>query len=222
MKLITSWDDGCRKDLRLAKMLYEEGVDATFYWPCALEKSKNLDRVKQFLTMNDCKEIANFFNVGSHGYNHMILKPGEESKKYPFACSTMRRVNWEIVSSRMFWQDATGQDVDSFSYPSGKFTGAVKKLVEKAGYKNARSTEVGSLDGGSDPYETPTTVHVGFDRSQYGDLPWEKFAEKMVEKSKSMPDAVFHLFGHSWEIDISNSWNDLRSLLKTLKALSSD
>ena len=203
MKVIASWDDGGVGDLRLAELMSKYNIPSIFYWPVHLEKSKNVGRVGKFLTLDQCKEIAKAHEVGSHTVTHNWLTK----------LNTQQARN-EVFESRKFWQDETGQDVNSLCYPRGYTNTMTIILVKNAGYTNARTTGVGVLDGGDDPYRTPTTVHVGVDRTEYKGKTWEAFARQML--SQATENSIYHIMGHSWELDRENDWDALESLLKEL------
>ena len=208
MKIIATWDDGAKQDFRIADLMEKYKIPTIFYWPCALKKSQNLTRVKQFLNLKECKEIAKNFTIGSHTYNHLHLKKeiiNEEQAKF------------EIFNSRKFWQDETGQSIDTFCYPRGRFSIEYKKMVECAGYKSARGIMVGKLDDGEDPYYTDTTVHVGIKREEYKELTWLEYAMVMFKQAQEIKNSTFHMFGHSWEIEANNEWKNLESLLRNIQ-----
>lgn len=211
MKILTSWDDASYHDLRIAELLKKYNLPGIFYWPVNLEKSKNMSRVKKWLSLSDCKEIAKSFEVGSHTITHQWLSE----------LNTKQARN-EIFDSRKYWQDQTGQTVETFCYPRNKQNTIVRLLVKNAGYKSARTTVIGHLDVGDDPYLTPTTVHIGIDRLEYKGKPWEVFARDMLEKAKNDPNAVYHLFGHGWEIEEFGDWENLEKLLKELWEVTTD
>lgn len=171
MRLMATWDDAAVQDLRIAELMARYEVPTVFYWSCALKKSKNLKGVKEFLSLKECKEIAKTFTVGSHSYSHSHLKKDVLSSS---------EARFEIFGSRKFWQDETGQVVDTFCYPRGRFDLEYKEMVRLAGYSSARGVGVGSLDGGDDPYYRSTTVHVGIARAEYGGLSWLEYARSMA------------------------------------------
>lgn len=203
MKILTSWDDASHEDLKIAELLKKYNLPGIFYWPVNLEKSKNMKRVKKWLSLAECKEIAQSFEVGSHTITHQWLSE----------LNTKQARN-EIFDSRKFWQDQTGQEINTFCYPRNKQNTIVRMLVKNAGYTSARTTIVGHLDPGQDLFQTPTTVHVGVDRVEYKDKSWEIFAREMLEKADE--NSIYHLFGHGWEIEASNDWKHLETLFKEL------
>lgn len=204
MKVIASWDDASFYDRKMADLMKKYNVKTVFYWPCNLDKSRNMNKCNKFLALNDCKELAKDFEVGSHTVTHNWLPD----------LNTQQARN-EIFDSRKFWQDVTGQAVESFSYPRGRHNELVRILVKNAGYKEARTTIVGHLKPNDDPLQMHTTVHVGIDRKEYKDISWELFARKMIKEAKD--DSVYHLWGHSWEIELYKDWENLENLLKELQ-----
>lgn len=208
MRIIATWDDGAKQDLRLADLMAKYKIPTIFYWPCALKNSQNLTRVKQFLNLKECKGIAKHFTIGSHTYNHLHLKKETINEK---------QAKFEIFNSRKFWQDETGQSVDTFCYPRGRFSVEYKDMVKCAGYKSARGVMVGSLNDGKDPYYTQATVHVGIKREEYKNLTWIEYAVMMFKQAQEIKNSTFHMFGHSWEIEANNEWENLESLLKDIQ-----
>jgi peptidoglycan/xylan/chitin deacetylase (PgdA/CDA1 family) len=205
MKIISSWDDGSKEDIKLAEMLEKYGVKSIFFWPVNLEKSLNCSKIKEFLTLKDCEQIAKKHEIGSHTVTHSYLTRIE-----------LPQAEKEIKNSRKFWQDLTKQDVDWFCYPRGWANEDLKQLVKKHGYKYARNTLVGNVSNDhDDPYFIDTSVHVGYNREQYGVLTWQEYFVKMYEKAKA-ENGTFHFWGHSWELTLNKAWNDLERLLKTL------
>lgn len=202
-KIKATWDDGCVHDLRVAELMRKYGINTVFYWPYHLEKSKNVGRVGKFLSMAQCKELGKEFPVGSHTVTHNHLTK-----------ITVKQARNEIFDSKKLWEDALGKPVTSLCYPRGYANTMIKILVKNAGYEDARSTAVGHLQPG-EQYFQATTVHVGVDRVEYKGKCWEMFAREMLEKCTE--DSTYHLFGHSWEIEAANDWDNLEGLLKELK-----
>ena len=43
---------------------------------------------------------------------------------------------------------------------------------------------------------------------------WSHYAELLFQMSVLETDAVFHIWGHSWEIEASRMWGQLEAFLK--------
>jgi len=207
MKIVTSWDDGCKHDFKIVELLEKHELPGIFYWPCNLAKSKNVGKVKEFLTLNDCIEIAKKFDVGSHTVSHQYLTD-----------LNVKQARNEIFESKKFWEDVLKREITSFCYPRGRNNGLIRVLVKNAGYKDARTTIVGCTQKSTDPILTNTTVHVGIDRVEYKGKCWEMYAREMLEKARKEENSIFHIFGHSWELEKEKDWKALDELFKELKS----
>jgi len=206
MILLASWDDGAKTDLRMAELMQKYNISCTFYWPSMLGSHKNRGKAKSFLTIDECKELAKSFEIGSHSMSHNFMNKLD-----------IARISNEIHESRKFWQDCTGQSINSFAYPKDSLSNLTKTLVKGAGYTNARSSQVCSLTPGEDLFAKKCTLQIGINRLEYNNKSWVLFADEIMKQVTD--DSVFHLFGCSWEIDAFNEWDRLEHLLKQLQLL---
>lgn len=206
MIVLASWDDGGAADVKMAELMAKYNINATFYWPSRLGQHKNTGRCNHWLTQSECKEVASKFRIGSHSATHQFMKK-----------MSIEAICMEINESRKELQDLTGQAIDTFAYPKNSLCPMVKCFLPAAGYKDARTQVVGLLTNPfNDPYQTPCTVQIGIDRIEYNNICWEMFAREMLAKAQEQPDSVFHMFGHSHEIEEFNDWEPLEELLKLL------
>lgn len=206
MKIVTSWDDACKHDLKVVELLEKYNLPGIFYWPCNLARAKNVGRIQEFLTLNDCVEISKKFEVGSHTVTHQYLPD-----------LNVQQIKNEIVVSKKFWEKLIDKPVTSFCYPRGRNNGMIRLLVKGAGYTDARTTIVGCTQPSQDPFLTTTSVHIGIDRVEYKGKCWEDFARDMLKRARE-EDSIFHIFGHSWEIEKEKDWQALEDLFKEMKS----
>ena len=209
----TSWDDGSVYDLRLAKLLKKYQIPATFYIPL-----KNNER--EVLSRPQIQTIAKDFEIGCHGITHTDLTQltEEESER-------------EIRVSKEKLERIVRKEIVSFCYPQGKYTDTIKQLVGKAGFDSARTTRLFATTIG-DTLLLPTTVHAynhnplvypyeGLDRKLFYQLAirhkkivdWEILAYSALDYCLSH-GGIFHLWGHSWEIEASNDWAKLERVFQ--------
>lgn len=205
MEILASWDDGSIADLKMAELMSKYDVPTIFYWPSMLEKAKNRSTTSSWLTEENCKEIASRFEIGSHSMSHQ-----------PMNRMTIPQLAVEITDSRKYWQDVTGQEINSFAYPKNSINNMAKALIKGAGYKSARTSITGWLKSGDDPFAIQCTVQIGIDRIEYSDKCWEYFADEMLEKAND--ESVFYIFGNSWDVETHNDWDALESLIKKIKS----
>ncbi len=220
--ITTSWDDGHPLDLKLAELLRKYDIPATFYIP--------IDRVKRgCMNPGEIREIGESFDIGGHTYHHVKLPriSVEEAER-------------EIVDGKRRLEEIAGTELLSFCYPYGRFNDRVISIVKEAGFIGART--VRSLTRSiKDPFRMGTTVCAanwwfapyikhslasrdlglfGFMlRSNLFFKGWDRIAmgtlDFVIENG-----GVWHLWGHSWEIDAHNDWGRLEEVLRKTSALS--
>lgn len=220
--ITTSWDDGSICDLKLANLLKKYNIPATFYIPIKADFINVLDPVK-------IRDISKNFDIGGHTYNHQHLT--EVSR---------RIASKEIVESKKKLEDIIGRKTELFSYPGGVWNGEIIELTKKAGFKGARTIErfKTSID---DPYKMGITSHVynhgalsqikqligsgeeGLIFNLIGELLLNKdWAETSLLTLKECikEGGIWHLFGHSWEIEKYDFWEGLEALFREIKKIS--
>ena len=126
--------------------------------------------------------------------------------------------DYEINESLNWWKQS-GIDVTSFCYARGYFNDDIKAKVKKAGYKTARTVKIGYLNPATDPYETNTTLHIGYDRSEYG-MDWLSYAKLKVTEALQLQEngesVIYRIFGHSEELHRYQQWDNFGLFLRYL------
>jgi peptidoglycan/xylan/chitin deacetylase (PgdA/CDA1 family) len=220
--ITTSWDDGHPRDLKLAEMLSKYDIPATFYLP--------LKRVKRgCMNSSEIREISEGYDIGGHTYHHVCLPDisGKEAEK-------------EILDGKRELEEITGRKLTAFCYPYGEYNGRVIKMVRKAGFIGARTMK--SLTRRiRDPFRMGSTVYAT-DRwlaSYVGHsflLPDLRLLFLMMKKNLLFKGwdrvaletldfilangGIWHLWGHSWEIDADGDWRRLEVVLREVSSLS--
>ena len=100
--ITTSWDDGNPSDMRLAEMLTRHGLTGTFYIPRKIDSGLMEER--------QIRELGQTFEIGAHTLNHVFLADVDDG--------TARE---EVVGSRKWVQDLTGQLCPMFCPPAGRY-----------------------------------------------------------------------------------------------------
>ena len=212
----TSWDDGNPLDKKLVKLLMKYKIEATFYVP--LQNKKN-----QVLEESEIKEISRNFEIGGHTYNHSILTELSDEE-----------IEFELSKSKESLEKITGKEIISFCYPKGQYNKKIMKKVEQTGYKGGRTAEIFRINF-DNPYELNTTVQAvdrilaskgkGFLKTSNLGLAkkllsggnlfknWNLIAKKTLDYVLEN-GGVWHLWGHSWEIERNNDWEKLEDLLQ--------
>lgn len=213
----TSWDDGDRRDLKIAEMLHSHGLKGTFYVPVQ-------DSFVTPLTNSELRDLSSAgFEIGAHSLSHHVLTRLSEKEL----------VN-EIQTCKQSLEQMLGLELRMFCYPNGRYNPVVLSHVQKAGYKGARTTRMLASGLNFTPYKMPTTLQayphrpIAYVRSIKAAGSLQTMSARLrdllrcrnwVDLGKTLFDEVFaaggmwHLYGHSWEIDSLALWPQLRELL---------
>lgn len=223
MNFVTSWDDGHPKDQRIADLLFEFGLNGTFYIPISNKESKPV------MNISTIRELDKKFEIGSHTYDHSYLL-GMSKKE----CSD------QIQHGKDQLEQILGHEVKGFCYPGGKYSNSIIQVVKESGFEYARTIENLSLDSGEDRWKIPTTlqfyphnnlvllknyIHHGNYINKYpiinAAIKSKNFMDFLLRIIEITADteSILHIWGHSWEIDKLNLWVELRSFLKSISTL---
>jgi peptidoglycan-N-acetylglucosamine deacetylase len=216
----TSWDDGHVLDLRLAEMLDEAGVSATFYVALANREIAARDRIPR----GAVRTLSERFEIGSHSQTHAVLT------KMPIA-----QARREMMDSKAALSDLTGKPVDTFCYPKGAHNSRLADAARDCGYLYARTIRSFELDLPADPWRAPTTleaarpclrrwpvvcartISMGLD-SPAVRSDWSARAIALFDRALA-DNAVFHLWGHSWVLERRQQWKRLQRVLQHISQL---
>jgi peptidoglycan/xylan/chitin deacetylase (PgdA/CDA1 family) len=206
----TSWDDGHPLDLRVAAVLARYGLRGTFYVPLLPVAARVLGRTE----MRELLDMG--MEIGSHTVTHAVLTelPDAEADR-------------ELSNSRRMLEDSLGVEVSSFCYPKGRFSTRITRRARLAGYRLCRTTVDFRTGVHFDPVRMPVSLqlfphgasayyrHALRHRNWRGLWNWrgrfggatelEGLASRMLDRIREH-GGVFHLWGHSWEIEERGLW----------------
>jgi peptidoglycan-N-acetylglucosamine deacetylase len=214
----TSWDDGDPADLRLAELLRSKEIGGTFYVPITPYQARPA------LSHAELRSLSSEgFEIGAHGFSHKLLwgLSSEELAK-------------EVSPCKPILEDILGTEVRMFCYPRGRYDSNVVRTLKEAGYWGARTVRMLATRLEFNPFEMPTTVqiapHPKFNyfknvararkmeglqvclahRTSLGN--WLELGKRLFD-SVLQDGGVWHLYGHSWEIEEMGLWEDLEQIL---------
>ena len=215
----TSWDDGDPRDWKVADRLVASGVRGTFYVPL----TGNLGGPT--LSSSEIRSLAFAgFEVGAHTVSHRSLTG-----------LSLEEVRHEVRDSKKSLQDILGHEVSMFCYPRGRYDARVLQEVRRAGFEGARTTRMLSLRADFPRFEMPTTVQAyphstlaymrNLTRGKnvpglFRYITSLRFYRRWADLGRVLFDqaleegGVWHLYGHSWEIDELGLWGQLAELLR--------
>jgi peptidoglycan-N-acetylglucosamine deacetylase len=214
----TSWDDGDASDLRIAEMLLDRSLRGTFYVPL------HPFRDHPALSVSDLRSMTSAgLEIGAHGIDHEILSQlsADETLRVAEKCKHVL-------------EDHLGADISMFGYPRGRYNRRSIDCLQKAGYRGARTTRMVSTRLRFSPFEMPTSSQVyphtpvrylrnltrGCSlRAMYDyfinlrcESDWVQLAKMLFDRVLEQ-GGVWHIYGHSWEIDELGLWDGLKRVL---------
>ena len=196
LNFISSWDDGSKYDLRLVEMLKKYELGGIFFlnYPAGEIREK------------DIKEIYDLgFEIGGHTVQH-----------FPDCKIVDIELLFDDISyNKEALQDIIGEEIINFCYPRGRYDQRVIDVIKQNEYKTARTTKVGETKWPDDFYQIKTSIHV-FKREKYLEKSWSEMAVALAYLA-SQDNGLFHLWGHSKEIDKFGQWENLENFFKYLK-----
>lgn len=96
------------------------------------------------LDRDDVRALSRIVDFQSHSMTHPILT----------RCSA-RDAEWEIDESRREVAALSGAACTHFSFPNGSYGERELQLVSRAGYRSARTTDLGWVGASTDPFRLP-------------------------------------------------------------------
>lgn len=222
----TSWDDGSKFDLRLCDLFSKYNIRGTFYIPKQFEL--------RTLSDNEIKEISKHHEIGAHTLSHIDLtktpfknaeKEIKESKEYldellgkdtKMFCYPRGFYNNEIkniVKNSGFkgarnvkqWSFEAPQDFFEMETSIHIYPFPFRPLNFILQYKNPKNFLAPLIKH----YPEITKRKLGFKSF----LSWNNLALTNFFYARDF-GKTFHLFGHSWEIEKYDMWQDLEKFLK--------
>jgi len=202
----TSWDDGGRIDEKLSHLLQDYGIKATFY--------VTRDVVEESSCRPLIKDLDKNFEIGAHTLSHPVL-----SRLCP------ENAMAEIEGSKDYLEELLHHKVEMFCYPKGRYNNQTVELVKRAGFIGARTTnfQIGFS-------QNPFLLGVGPQASNGSPLLRLKASLKSRLSIRSLVDwkvnamllfdhvlnegGIWHLWGHSWEIEQNREWKKLEDVLE--------
>ncbi len=214
----TSWDDGDRADLKLAEGLRSRGISGTFYIPITPYRGQRALNCAELRYLS-----SEGFEIGAHGFSHKLL--------WGLAAEELAR---EVGPCKPTLEDILGTEVRMFCYPCGRYDSNVVRALKEAGYCGARTVRMLATQLDINPFEMPTTVQIfphhkptyfrnlvrarkleGLrvyltQRTRLGD--WLELGKRLFDLVLQN-GGIWHLYGHSWEIEELGLWEPLGKIL---------
>lgn len=210
MKAITfSYDDCTTQDVRLVKLLNKYGMKATFNVNSGLLGTAN-SLWRDEKTIAHCKlsakEIVDVYKgheVAGYTLTHPFLPSITDDNE----------ITIQVEEDRLALSEIMGYEVVGFAYAGGgkNYSEHIADVIKNTtGVKYCRTIECNnSFDIQDDLYTfKPTAFHIDFPRLN-------RLANDFINLKTDTPQ-IFYIWGHSFEFDINDTWDEFEEFLKLI------
>ena len=206
MKAFTlGFDDGVIQDRRLVSILNKYGIKCTFFlnserFGCKSER--DFDGVVVDTSRVDASEVRELYRgheIASHTLTHPSLAtiPIEEAERQVVIdCENLAKIS--------------DYDITGLAYPCGSVNDEVIKMLrEKTDVKYAR------WNGESLSFDPPTELlKLNYTARFTNDVIFD-LAREFIDLKPETPK-IFSIFGHAYEFDIHDTWEQMEEFLKMM------
>ena len=218
MRIVFSWDDGAPEDLKLIALHEKFDIPGLFFVPTRNSEGRAVLTPEQI--RNARSDLVSF---GGHTENHVYL-----------TTIPLEKVEGEIVHNKEYLENILGEEIENFCLPGGQYN---QNILDTAfsHYKTIRTADTMNFRKCKDSLVIPTfhfyprtyksRIGNSLRHRSYRQLPgialhpyWSYL--QMIEimlKSERNSDSDIVIWGHSWEIEEFNLWDDLEELFKVVK-----
>ncbi len=193
--LTLSYDDGTEQDIRLIRIMNQNGLKGTFnlnsgrfapegtvYPPEEFHRKMTVRQVKEVYTDSG-------HEVAVHGLTHPFLEKLPESMAM-----------WELLKDRENLENTFRTIVRGMAYPFGTCNDTVVECLKKAGLVYGRTTiSSHTFDIPSDWFRLQATCH-------HNDPELMPLVRKFIEEMPAREPWMFYLWGHSFEFETGDNW----------------
>lgn len=210
-KAITfSYDDGVTQDRRLVALFNKYGIKGTFNLNSELLGQENsLIREGVLVSHNkvapsEVRELYTGHEIAVHTLTHPNLSRVTDDEE----------IVRQVECDRENLSKLAGYEVTGMAYPGGgvNFTPHVAKIIEqRTGVQYARTTVCNyGFERQGNLYQFQPSVYHVMEMDKMFEL-GKQFLELKPERPQ-----IFYIWGHSYEFDIHDTWNQFESFLEMI------
>ena len=218
MKIVFSWDDGALEDQKLFELHEKYSIPGIFFVPTENREGRKV------LTPEIMRKVeSKYITFGGHTKHHTYLTELPVSD-----------VEAEVVDNQKYLEDILGHSIDHFCLPGGRNNRQILSIIFEH-YKTIRTAD--TMNFKCDSNLLKPSIHF-FDRgikSMLGNSyinksirqmlyvathlnsPYFEMIKGLIRNVEKEDNAVVAIWGHSWELEEYNLWNELEELFRYLR-----
>lgn len=215
MKIAFSWDDGALEDQKLFELHEKYEIPGMFFVPTRNREGREV-------VTPEIMRIAEsrYIRFGGHTENHTYL-----------TSIPLNEVEKEVFLNKVYLENTLGHEIEDFCLPGGKYTPEILEIVNRH-YKTIRTADTMNFKytGG----ELKPTVHFyprgsksllgnaiknqsisqGVYIALHYKMNYFELISNLIRNEQSKEDSVVMVWGHSWELEKRQLWNELEKLMQ--------
>lgn len=200
--LTMSYDDGVTQDKRLVAMFNKYSIRGTFNvnsGSFGQQDEKIIKGVRvnhSHIPAEEIQEVYKNHEVAIHTLTHPHLK------QLPKEIAI-----YEIIEDKKNIEELVGYPVRGMAYPFGSYDSNVLVTLKELNIEYSRTVKMhGNFHLPSDFLQWEATCH-------HGDKEILNLAESFLQSTDL---SLFYVWGHSYEFDMDNSWNDMEEFCRAV------
>lgn len=193
-----TYDDGVLQDVRFVELLNKYNLKGTFNLNSGLienefEWGHENGCVVKRLSKDKVVSLYQGHEIASHTLTHPYMDNLSESD-----------ILYELQADKANLEKLFGREVKGFAVPFDYYSDLIEKCVKQAGFSYARiSEESHSFTPHTDYFKWKATVF-------HTDSNLKELSQQFIKSDKEL--ALFQIVGHSYDLDIENTWDRLESV----------
>lgn len=220
MKIAFSWDDGAQEDLRLFDLHERYSLPGIFFVPTRNKEGR--DVLSKKMLQNADGDLISF---GGHTQNHTYLTSID-----------FDTIEAEVLDNRNFLEDVLGHRIKHFCLPGGKYTKCMLPILYQH-FDTVRTADTMCFLSEKQlckptfhfyPRGLKSLVGNAIRNRSYKALPYlarhikQSYFDQirgLTLISKEYTDGRIVVWGHSWEIEKMQLWQELEALFQWIKQI---
>ena len=207
MKYVTfSYDDGCRQDIRFTDILRKYRLKATFNLNSGFLGNRGrinhggFDVPFDKIDPDEVKQVYEGFEIASHGIAHRDFPDLDDAE-----------LDREILDDKKTLEKLSGQTIIGAAYPCGRFDDKIADRLRSRGIYYCRTI------ASTNSFELPADFNLWHPTCHDHDENVMTYADSFL-KLETDKDAVFYIWGHSFEFDKNDCdrWYAIEKLCEKL------
>ena len=185
------------------------------------------NRKRNLIEVSNLRRLSQHFDIGAHTFNHIPITSVHYNQLWD-----------ELYIGKIKLENIIGKPVYSLAWPYGIYNKRAIEVASKVGFTQGRTTKELCISAGKRPFCIPTTLsafpHYPHTRIKNALMNhnlsglvrfirigctkcWAELALGFFELALKN-GGVWHLWGHSWEVEEKSMWKELALVFAQVSA----